>query len=159
MLVSQQIKNYQVINCEQYVKSGPQLQWHIQQKETDRNKPLLCISIFLSRSYRTGCMALRHSRRTLDGVSSPARVVRSIHVTAFSSQAAYRTNTHKFHAIIKKILVNLHLHSLLLLMSDALSNSLDISVASVSTDYVQGWTIQWFTILLPCISFINRVFV
>src|SRR5690606_4730152 len=41
-----------------------------------------------SRSARTGDSALAHSRRTRPGVSSPARVVRSIRVMALSSQAA-----------------------------------------------------------------------
>src|SRR5437762_2893039 len=41
-----------------------------------------------SRSRRTGSFALAHSRSTLVGVSSPCRVVRSMHVIARSSQAA-----------------------------------------------------------------------
>lgn len=49
--------------------------------------PLLCMSIFSSWSYRIGWMAFKQSRWTLDGVSSPDRVVRSMHVTAFSSHA------------------------------------------------------------------------
>lgn len=39
-------------------------------------------------SCRTGLRALAHSLRTLPGVSSPASVVRSMHVTARSSHAA-----------------------------------------------------------------------
>ncbi len=46
----------------------------------------------LSRSRRIGCVAFIQSRWTLEGVSSPASVVRSIHVTAFRSQAAYNNN-------------------------------------------------------------------
>src|SRR5688572_24766965 len=39
-------------------------------------------------SGRSGCRALAHRRRTLPGVSSPLSVVRSMSVTALSSQAA-----------------------------------------------------------------------
>src|SRR5215472_1285515 len=40
-----------------------------------------------SNSWRTGCRALAHRRRTLPGVSSPINVVRSMQVMALSSQA------------------------------------------------------------------------
>jgi len=52
--------------------------------------PLSCMSKAFSRSSLMGCFALKHSLRTFEGVSSPERVVRSMQVTAFSSQAAYR---------------------------------------------------------------------
>src|SRR5579859_7987483 len=39
-------------------------------------------------SWRTGWRALAHSRRTVPGVSSPCKVVRSMQVTARSSHAA-----------------------------------------------------------------------
>ncbi len=54
--------------------------------------PLSCMSMLFSRSRRIGCVAFIQSRWTLEGVSSPASVVRSIHVVAFSSQAAYDNN-------------------------------------------------------------------
>lgn len=54
--------------------------------------PLSCMSMLFSRSRRIGCVAFIQSRWTLEGVSSPASVVRSIHVAAFSSQAAYDNN-------------------------------------------------------------------
>lgn len=52
--------------------------------------PLSCMSKAFSRSSLMGCFALKHSLWTFEGVSSPERVVRSMQVTAFSSQAAYK---------------------------------------------------------------------
>lgn len=59
----------------------------------EQSRPLSCMSILLSRSYLTGWMAFTHRRWTLDGVSSPASVVKSMKEAAFNSQAVCMVNT------------------------------------------------------------------
>ena len=53
-----------------------------------KSLPRSCTSMAFSKSGLTGFLALKHNLFTLVRVSSPDRVVRSIHVTALSNQAA-----------------------------------------------------------------------
>lgn len=79
----------QKINVESSAPTTGIMMWEIHAKILQTEAPLSCMSMLFSRSWRIGCVAFIQSRWTLEGVSSPARVVRSMHVTAFSNQAAY----------------------------------------------------------------------